>query len=152
MENQFLFKSSDEIISIRIYSPASRWSRLGAVLIDILFIYIPALLILPFELYSFAKVLYVLFSVWVIIFLIVQMVLLTKQGQTVGKKFFKIKIVEVESGENGGFVKNVLLRSILNAILSFIPFYLILDFLYLFTDERRCLHDIIAGTKVINKI
>lgn len=80
---------------------------------------------------------------------IVQVVLLVKDGQTLRKKALNIRLVMFETGENGGFVPNVLLRAWLNALASIIPFYSVVDILFIFRDDHRCIHDLIAGTKVI---
>jgi uncharacterized RDD family membrane protein YckC len=79
---------------------------------------------------------------------VIQLWLLTASGQTIGKKAMGIRIVKVDTEQNGGFVPNVLLRTILNALISLIPFYSLVDILFIFND-RRCLHDKIAGTKVV---
>jgi len=78
-----------------------------------------------------------------------QFYLLHTQGQTIGKQTMNIRIILVDSGENGGFVRNVLLREFVNAVLSFVPFYSIADILFIFREDQRCIHDHIAGTKVV---
>lgn len=78
-----------------------------------------------------------------------QIVLLSTHGQTIGKRLMKIKIVRVSDQQNGGFVTNVLLRSWVNALLGFVPFYGLVDILFIFSSDRRCLHDLIAGTIVV---
>jgi uncharacterized RDD family membrane protein YckC len=80
---------------------------------------------------------------------VVQIYFLTTRGQTIGKIVLHVKIVKVDVETNGGFVTNVLLRSILNAILGFIPLYALVDALFIFRQDRRCIHDMIAGTKVV---
>lgn len=80
---------------------------------------------------------------------ILQFVWLTQFGQTIGKRALKIRIVKHDDGENGGFVTNVLLRCWLNLLLSLIPLYALVDVLFIFRDDRRCLHDLIAGTLVV---
>ncbi|MEZ5357461.1 MAG: RDD family protein [Candidatus Zixiibacteriota bacterium] len=78
--------------------------------------------------------------------------LLTVFGQTIGKKVMNIKIVKIDTDENGGFVTNFLLRFLLNAILGFIPLYGLVDVLFIFRDDRRCIHDMIAGTRVVSEV
>jgi len=78
-----------------------------------------------------------------------QIYLLSTHGQTIGKNLMNIKIVKCDTGDNGGFVTNVLLRGILNAIISFIPFYSLVDVLFIFREDRRCIHDMIANTQVV---
>jgi len=145
---------------------ASRWSRLGAALIDWFIgvivsspiIAVRILLVLelrksPFERHEtldYAALLAIGF-VAAIALLLLQCVLLTKDGQTIGKKIVGIRIVNVDTGENGGFVPNVLLRSIVNGLISYFTcnIYGIVDVLFIFRDDRRCIHDLIAGTRVI---
>lgn len=80
---------------------------------------------------------------------LVQAFLLARSGQSIGKKALGITIVRVRDGLNGGLWTNVILRMIFNSILGFIPFYSILDLLFIFRDNRRCLHDELAGTMVV---
>lgn len=78
-----------------------------------------------------------------------QLYFLSADGQTIGKKAMAIKIVKAETGANGGFVANVLKRVILNAVIGLVPLYALVDILFIFREDRRCIHDLIAGTKVI---
>ena len=80
---------------------------------------------------------------------VVQIVLLSKDGQTIGKKALHIRIVKVSTGQNGGFVPNVLLRGWLNFLIGVIPFYRLVDVLFILRKDRRCIHDLIAATRVI---
>lgn len=75
--------------------------------------------------------------------------LLSVQGQTLGKKLVKVKIVKFEDGSNGGFVTNFVLRAFVNGLIGLVPFYGLVDILFIFTDENRCLHDRLAGTVVV---
>ncbi len=81
--------------------------------------------------------------------LIVQLVMVTKHGQTLGKRLAGIRIVLKDTLENGGFVVNVVKRGFLNGLLSLIPGYFLVDSLFIAREDRRCLHDMIAGTAVI---
>ena len=78
-----------------------------------------------------------------------QIYLLSAFGQTIGKRAMKVKIVTHDREINGGFVTNVLLRTVLNSIIAFVPFYALVDILFIFRNDQRCIHDLIAGTKVI---
>ncbi|MBI4057229.1 MAG: RDD family protein [Elusimicrobia bacterium] len=84
-----------------------------------------------------------------LILAIVQATFLTRHGQTIGKRAYKIYIVKVKTGENGGFVTNVLLRYGINGLLNLIPLYWLVDTLFIFRQDRRCIHDFIAGTQVV---
>jgi uncharacterized RDD family membrane protein YckC len=84
---------------------------------------------------------------------ILQCYLLTTRGQTVGKKLMNIKIVVFDDDANPGFVKAVLLRLIVNGIIGLVPIigfiYTLVDICFIFREDRRCIHDLIAGTKVV---
>ena len=84
-----------------------------------------------------------------------QIYLLATRGQTLGKRWVKIRIVKLD-GSNPGFVGAVLLRAGVNGIISGIPYlgglYALIDVLFIFRDDRRCIHDLIAGTRVISVI
>lgn len=85
--------------------------------------------------------------------LIVQVWLLTTRGQTVGKKLMGIRIVKLADGSNPGFVTAVLLRAVVPGILGAIPYlgllFSLVDACFIFRDDRRCIHDHIAGTIVV---
>ncbi len=90
----------------------------------------------------------------IIVLCIIQIYLLTTCGQTIGKKVVGIRIVSYPDGEASGFLKNVLMRGFVNGLISAIPLvgsiYAFVDILFIFGQERRCLHDMIASTKVVN--
>jgi uncharacterized RDD family membrane protein YckC len=88
---------------------------------------------------------------------IIQMYWLSTRGQTLGKHWMKIRIVRLD-GSQAGFVGAVLLRGFLNlgvylALLLVFPplgyLYVLADILFVFGPQSRCLHDMIAGTKVV---
>lgn len=86
-------------------------------------------------------------------FIAYQIWLLTTQGQTLGKKLMGLRIVKTSDMSNGGFVTNVLLRTIASAAVTLVPIFgtlfALTNPLFIFRDDRRCLHDHIAGTCVI---
>jgi len=82
---------------------------------------------------------------------ICQWILLSISGQTIGKKLLMIRIVS-ESGKLPGFIQAVLLRNWLRVALSFIPFFGLIDLLFIFSASRKCLHDHIAGTRVVTLV
>ena len=85
--------------------------------------------------------------------MVVQMVFLLKHGQSLGKRFLKIRIVRVSDERIPSFMKVVLLRLWVPSLLGGIPvvgtFFWLLDGLFIFRDDKRCLHDLIAETKVV---
>lgn len=85
--------------------------------------------------------------------LIINCVMLAKRGQTLGKRWLGIRIVEFPGTAKPGFVKAVLLRAFVNGIIGAIPclggIYSLTDICFIFREDRRCIHDLIAGTQVI---
>jgi len=77
------------------------------------------------------------------------MILLTRDGQTLGKKIMKIRIVRFDDGSNPRFGRVIGLRVFLNGLLGFIPSYALVDVLFIFGSQPRCIHDYTAGTKVV---
>ena len=117
---------------------AGRGDRFLAAIVDGVIYLVPYILIFAFDPVIGGLLLLAVF--------VYQIVLLTKDGQTVGKKARGIRIVRMQTGANGGFVTNVLLRLIVNGLLGLIPLYGLVDILFIFRSDRRCIHDMIAGT------
>ncbi|WP_437764925.1 RDD family protein [Sorangium sp. So ce281] len=87
----------------------------------------------------------------------VQAYLICTSGQSIGKRLTGIQIVK-KNGSLPGFVDGVLLRTWLVGLLGYAPglgqlagLVAIIDAVFIFRGDRRCLHDMIAGTKVIRK-
>ena len=93
------------------------------------------------------------------------MALLVIRGQTIGKYFRKIRIVNAKTGAldwaNILFLRPLLFFICLafylmlvyggQPLFSLIPIsFLLIDVIFIFRKDRRCLHDLIAGSKVIN--
>lgn len=131
---------------------AGRGTRLGAYLIDFVLWVIPALPLIPSAVRGDAEpplVPSLITAALVLGYFVLYIWMLTARGQTPGKWILKIRIVKVSTGENGGFVPNVLLRGFVNGVLDYIPFYALADALFIFRDDRRCIHDLLAGTQVV---
>ena len=96
-----------------------------------------------------------------LILLVVQAWLLSTRGQSLGKMAVGIRVVRFADSGKAGFVHAWLLRefvmSIIAVFLSVIPILGVLlqpafqltDICFIFRDDRRCLHDLLAGTKVV---
>lgn len=79
-----------------------------------------------------------------------QLFLTATEGRTIGKYCLGMKIID-SSGNPPGFVQGVLLRIVAVGALSVIPLFSLVNVLWIFaSDENRCLHDLIAGTHVVN--
>ncbi len=84
---------------------------------------------------------------------VVNIVMLAKRGQTIGKRIVGIRIVGAENDENPGWVKTIILRAVVNGFIGAVPligsFYALADILFIFRQDRRCIHDLLAGTRVV---
>ena len=89
------------------------------------------------------------FSFPLLVVKIIQWNLIATRGQSLGKMLMFIRIVTTD-GQIPGFVSGVLLRNWLRAALSSIPFFGLIDALFIFSESRRCIHDYLAGTRVVN--
>jgi uncharacterized RDD family membrane protein YckC len=88
----------------------------------------------------------------------IQIWLLSTRGQSLGKLIAGIRIVRHPDGLKVGFVRAWLLREFVPALLGLVPvvgpvllspLFTLVDALYIFREDRRCIHDLIAGTKVV---
>lgn len=133
---------------------ASYWERLKAAAIDSLLIFIPGLILVSVypKKEDIPNIVSVTLGLYMIVVMIIQGVLLESRGQTVGKKMVNIQIVRSKDGKNGGFVNNILLRTLVNGLIALIPLYFLVDILFIFSDTKRCLHDRIARTIVVKKM
>ncbi|HJS75504.1 MAG TPA: RDD family protein [Vicinamibacteria bacterium] len=136
---------------------ATRGSRLAASLIDgfaAIVILLPALAAVFFaganESLSGAAMLFAALSgIAFLAFAVYQLSMLVRQGQTLGKKSMNIRIVNYSDGQIPSAGRMLGLRYFVNSLLGQIPFYSVLDVLLIFGNERRCIHDYLAGTKVV---
>ncbi len=86
-----------------------------------------------------------------------QWFLISTRGQTIGKRLFGVKIVR-HDGARIGFVRGVLLRVwVFSFVLGLVasipvvgPYVGLLTLLPIVGQQRRCLHDYLAGTKVVS--
>jgi uncharacterized RDD family membrane protein YckC len=73
-------------------------------------------------------------------------------GQSLGKRWLRIKVVKTSGGPLD-FASAVVARLWVPALLASVPgigqLFLLADALFIFRDDRRCLHDFLAGTRVV---
>lgn len=80
---------------------------------------------------------------------------LVESGQTIGKKIFAIKVVDL-NGDLPNFKKHLIKRYAVYFLPNLFPVWILgdlfglINFLTIFGKSRRCLHDRIAGTIVVN--
>lgn len=86
-------------------------------------------------------------------FLILHGYLLANRGQTIGKMAVGTQIVDAQTGQLVPLLPLFFKRNISIQLLSMIPivgsFVALADALLIFRESRKCLHDEIAGTRVI---
>jgi uncharacterized RDD family membrane protein YckC len=95
-----------------------------------------------------------LFLLFVVV--LVQAICLWASSQSLGKMALGIRIIRLD-GRSGGLVHNVLLRvlapSLIGALANVVPLgglvFAVIDALLIVREDRRCIHDLIAGTVVV---
>ena len=91
-----------------------------------------------------------------IIFLAVQGYLLSTRGQTVGKLVVKTQILSEETGEIPEFwplyIKRYLAFGLVYNVPIIGPIISIVNACLIFRENRKCLHDDVAGTKVVKYV
>jgi uncharacterized RDD family membrane protein YckC len=98
---------------------------------------------------------------WLIV-LIIQIVMLSTRGQSIGKRIMGLRVVRIADGTQAGFVHAWLLRECVMTIIGVVagilplvgpvllrPAFHITDWCMIFRDDQRCMHDLIAGTRVV---
>jgi uncharacterized RDD family membrane protein YckC len=87
-----------------------------------------------------------------VIFLAIHWVFLNATGQTIGKKVAKTRIVTMDgqkpsmgnlAGKRYAFMNLVGIIPFIGGLLS------IVNILFIFRKDRRCLHDLVGGTQVV---
>jgi uncharacterized RDD family membrane protein YckC len=131
--------------------PAERGTRWWARFVDQLLWMVaalPAALVVVVTKEPFGWVL----SLLVVIFIGYQWYLISTTGQTLAKKWMGVKVVKMD-GSPCGFVSGVVLRELVLLGAGFIPFIGkvvgFVDAVMIFGEPRRCMHDLLAGTKVV---
>jgi len=141
---------------------ASRWKRLGGAMIDsviAMVIFVPIMLATGALQRTFSGEEMTIgeqagfFVVGWVVFLVLNGYLLFTRGQTIGKIAVKTKIVDL-SGNIPNFGKLLVLRYLVRGFVHHIPFIGnlagLVNVLFIFGKKRRCVHDYLAGTIVIN--
>jgi uncharacterized RDD family membrane protein YckC len=136
--------------------PTISGKRAAATTVDCLLLYIPYVLALtdvtpdPVRVAAAAAV---------IILMIIQAALLTRRGQTIGKMIWHHRIVSRRTGEDAGFLINVLARplvawgpNILCMYFRAYPVWILADALVMnWREDGLSLHDLICGTRVVDE-
>ena len=84
---------------------------------------------------------------------VINCIMIHRSGQTIGKRALDIAIVRTD-GNRVGLARYIFLRVVPIVLISLIPFVggliNLVDPLLIFGKERRCLHDLIADTIVVD--
>ena len=137
---------------------ASRESRLGAAILDsciIMAILVPLQWAMGAYDETTANSL-VVTATWgglgLLLTMLIQGYFLATRAQSLGKMALKIKIVTLD-GANAEFSRIVLRRIVPVTVMTMIPFvggiFSLVDSLFIFREDQRCIHDHIAGTRVV---
>ena len=80
---------------------------------------------------------------------IYQLVLVAQNGQSLGKRMMKIRLLRTD-GSPVSLGHVVFVRNLVPMVIgSFCGLFNLVDVLFIFNDDRRCLHDMLADTKVV---
>ena len=154
---------------------ASRWARLGAAILDglISFVAFIPLLIALLLLGLFPgmpkdgafmenlenmenSIMGDLVAAWiyVIVYLVINGYLLVSSGQSIGKKIVGIRIVDCQNGQLLPASRVIGMRYLLLSLITQIPFaggvFGLVDVLFIFRADKRCIHDLMAKSCVVN--
>ena len=127
---------------------AKTTDRIKAFITDMFMIYIPILYVITYvfmdgkEAFQASNIApFIAVSIYGIIY----SVLLTKLGQTPGKKAYEIKVVDAKTGANLSFIK-AFLRYV---IFLFSSFTLLGLLVILYRKDKKSLHDLVCGSLVV---
>jgi uncharacterized RDD family membrane protein YckC len=139
---------------------AGRGARLAAAFLDgivaFVMIYLPALaLLVATDLDDSAELDAATFATLGLLCLIgfiawawITALLVARNGQTIAKRLLEIKVVRSD-GTPASLGRIFWLRNFVNWLLGVIPLYVLVDALFIFSERRQCLHDLIADTIVV---
>lgn len=163
MENE-VYKAPESDVTVDTEGTAtilaSRWSRLGAAIVDGI---IMGVVILPLMFFtgvfstisegddpSFLLMLG-LTVVSIIVFVLINGKLLVNHGQTIAKRLFNIRIVLIDDKQADvtALVKRYGFSILVPQIPMVGPLINLVNILFIFSSSKRCIHDLIANTKVV---
>jgi len=130
---------------------ADRGTRLGANLIDSVLAMVALAPAVVLAVAQREPALWILGAITVPVLYVYQWYLVATSGQTLGKRWLGIKVVKT-GGSPVDFACAVVARVWVPTLIGFTPvgpLFGLTDALFIFRDDRRCLHDLLAGTKVI---
>ncbi len=163
MENE-VYKAPESDVSIELPAGesvlASRWARLGASIVDgliLVLILLPVMYLVGiFDTFAAGEepgflLMLGMNILTIIVFALINGKLLIHHGQTIAKRLFAIKIVSMDDNQAGstallkryGFSMLVTQIPLIGSLIGLV------NVLFIFSSSKRCLHDLIANTKVV---
>ncbi|WP_186332351.1 RDD family protein [Bordetella genomosp. 13] len=132
---------------------AGRLQRLAAVIIDSLLFLPGGIVVGIMDANSGGSTIAIIFAVlWFLAIIAVQIYMLVTRSQTLGKRFMKIRIVRA-NGARITFGRILGLRYLVPGLIGAIPIvggiFSLVDSLFIFRQDRRCIHDLIADSVVV---
>lgn len=141
---------------------ASRMQRLGAYTLDVVLAMVVYMPIVGVAFVSEASgadsetmtvLIFVVFGLGLLAFAGVNLYLLYRDGQTIGKRLVGIKIVRGDLVSRASLLRIIFLRTLPVWVVNNIPcmgiFAVLGNYLVILGDERRCGHDYLADTHVV---
>jgi uncharacterized RDD family membrane protein YckC len=135
-----------------VYTPAGWWARVGASIIDGLIVLAFAVVVGLLGALASEDTAYTLGGIAYFAGLLfyAPVLLATNNGQTWGKQTTGVRVIGADSqpiGFGRAFCREVLVKTILFGIIPVLP---LIDSLWpLWQDQHKALHDMVAGTRVI---
>lgn len=151
----------EDVVAAGTIELAGRGARLGAAVIDgllVMAVFWALSMVTPWSPFAaasgeFSGALLLNGVLGIAIFALLQGYLLATRGQTIGKLLLGMRIVRT-GGERAGLARLLGLRYgigwLINVIPVVGPIYGLVDALFIFRESRKCVHDIIADTIVVN--
>lgn len=146
---------------------ASRWARLGALIIDAIVLGVLIVLLefvfdiasgmagsvnpLAYDGYDDLITESVSICLSIVLYLMINGYLMVKFGQSIGKLVCRIQVVSINTHQllSPGYIIGI--RYVIPELLNLIPLFAFIDAVMIFGEKKRCLHDHMAGSIVINK-
>src|SRR6185436_20067731 len=129
--------------------PAGRGARFAANLIDQILFWIPMSIGMGVGGKGGAGIGLAIGTLLALALLIYQIVKAASTGQTLAKKWLGIKVVKQDGSPVDGVTIIVMRGLVGQVLLAVIPLYGLIDALFIFREDSRCIHHLVASTKVV---
>jgi uncharacterized RDD family membrane protein YckC len=146
----------EDPVDLAAISLATRGKRLAGASVDLLFYGVAAAILVlvvgAFTRESMLTDVLVPGYAGISIIFVINLYLLHQNGQTLGKKIVGTRIVMTD-GSRAGLARIFVLRMLAPGMIGWVPYigfpFGLADTLFIFREDRRCLHDLMAGTMVV---